>query len=133
MDRSAVSDSVSVKTSAKTCLILVTGGTGYLGSHIIEQLAKEGHQIRATVRNLDDKPKQDAIRRVVKNAKWPVEFFAADFLEPTETWKDAFTDCDVVIHAASLCAVRELEEGISFVKLLTITFYNHFLTVIFLN
>ncbi len=32
----------------------VTGGTGFLGSHLVERLATEGHQVRALVRETSD-------------------------------------------------------------------------------
>ncbi|MCB2097356.1 MAG: GDP-mannose 4,6-dehydratase, partial [Parvularculaceae bacterium] len=33
--------------------ILVTGGSGFIGSHAIIQLLATGHEVRTTVRNLD--------------------------------------------------------------------------------
>ena len=33
-------------------MVLVTGGSGFVGSHTILQLLAAGHQVRATVRNL---------------------------------------------------------------------------------
>jgi len=34
--------------------ILLTGGTGFLGSHVAEQLVEAGHDVRATVRASSD-------------------------------------------------------------------------------
>ena len=81
-------------------LVLVTGGGGYLALHVISQFVKEGHRVRTTVRNLNDKSKIDSIENAAKGAKTPVEFFAADLLKP-ETWADAVKGCDIVMHVAS--------------------------------
>ena len=44
-------------------MILVTGGTGFLGSHLICTLIRKGYQIRATRRNSSD---ENIFRRVLK-------------------------------------------------------------------
>jgi nucleoside-diphosphate-sugar epimerase len=33
--------------------VLVTGGSGFVGAHLIVQLLDAGHQVRTTVRNLN--------------------------------------------------------------------------------
>ncbi|EAF9789485.1 NAD-dependent epimerase/dehydratase family protein, partial [Listeria monocytogenes] len=37
--------------------VLVTGGTGFLGMHIIFQLLQQGYQVKTTVRSLKSKEK----------------------------------------------------------------------------
>jgi dihydroflavonol-4-reductase len=61
---------------------------------------KEGHKVRTTVRNLDDKAKIASIKNAAKDAKNPIEFFQADLLKP-ETWPVAVKNCDIVMHVAS--------------------------------
>ena len=36
--------------------VLVTGGTGYLGTQLIAALLRDGHDVRATLRSLDGEP-----------------------------------------------------------------------------
>ena len=36
--------------------VLVTGGTGFLGTHVIAQLLRSGHEVRTTVRALGREP-----------------------------------------------------------------------------
>ena len=43
--------------------VLVTGGSGFVGSHCILQLLAAGHEVRTTVRNL---AKEDAVRAMLK-------------------------------------------------------------------
>ena len=90
--------------------VLVTGGGGYLALHIIHQFVKEGHKVRTTVRNIEDKGKIASIKNAAKDGKNPIEFFSADLLKP-ETWPNAVKNCDIVIHVASpvLMSVDENE------------------------
>lgn len=81
--------------------VLVTGGSGFIGSHSIVQLLQAGHTVRTTVRNLKREPE---VRAMLKeggaDANAPVAFFAAD-LENDSGWDDAVKGCDYVLHVAS--------------------------------
>lgn len=44
-------DSINNNQHSDT-LVLVSGGAGFVGSHAILQLLKEGYQVRTTVRSL---------------------------------------------------------------------------------
>ena len=103
-------------------MILVTGGSGYLALHILEQLSKEGHKLRTTVRDLNETLKIEAINRATKASKWPIEIILADLNEP-ETWKDTCSNCDIVMHVAAPCPKgRTIEDGMKFVLLRQIDF-----------
>lgn len=70
---------------------IVTGGTGFLGSHLVEMLADEGWNIIVLARNISiTKPKS------FKN----VEFRAADISNLIELQK-VFEEVDVVFHCAA--------------------------------
>lgn len=81
--------------------ILVTGGSGFIGSHTIIQLLQQGHTVRTTVRNLKREPE---VRAMLKEGgadpTAPVQFFAAD-LEKDDSWAEAIRGCDYVHHIAS--------------------------------
>ncbi|TGK04965.1 aldehyde reductase [Leptospira semungkisensis] len=81
--------------------VLVTGGSGFLGSHIISQLLGEGHTVRTTVRNLK---RETEVRAMLKEAGIDagdrLSFFEAD-LEKDSGWKEAAQGCDYVMHVAS--------------------------------
>ena len=81
--------------------VLVTGGSGFVGSHIILQLLKEGHSVRTTVRSL---LKEGAVRAMLEGAgaepRGALSFFAADLLSDGG-WAEAVAGCDYVMHVAS--------------------------------
>ena len=69
-------------------VVLVTGATGYLASHIIKQLHESGEfKVRGTVRSLEDNSKLDALKALLHDGENPVEFVEADLLKP-ESWTE---------------------------------------------
>lgn len=81
--------------------ILVTGGSGFVGSHCILQLLAAGHQVRTTVRSLK---REDDVRGMLKEGGAEpgdrLSFIAAD-LEHDAGWSDAVAGCEYVLHVAS--------------------------------
>ncbi|HMG34407.1 MAG TPA: aldehyde reductase [Blastocatellia bacterium] len=93
--------------------VLVTGGSGFVGSHVALQLLNAGYMVRTTVRSLD---KEQGVRSMLENAGAKTEdrlsFFVADLLRD-EGWLEACTGCDYVMHVASpLIATRNEEKVI---------------------
>src|SRR5579863_9622686 len=81
--------------------VLVTGGSGFIGSHCILQLLAAGHQVRTTVRNLKREGDVRAMLRVGgAESGERLSFLAAD-LEKDEGWPQAVAGCDYVLHVAS--------------------------------
>jgi nucleoside-diphosphate-sugar epimerase len=80
--------------------VLVTGGSGYLGTQLITALLRNGRQVRATVRSLDDETDvRAAVRRGgVDDAG--LQLVAAD-LTSDDGWPTAVEDVDEVHHVAS--------------------------------
>jgi nucleoside-diphosphate-sugar epimerase len=81
--------------------VLVTGGSGFIGSHCILQLLGAGHLVRTTIRNLK---REGDVRAMLKvGGAEPgdrLSFFAAD-LENDAGWREAVAGCDYVLHVAS--------------------------------
>ena len=50
--------------------VLVTGATGFIASHLIQRLLKEGTHVRGTVRNLQNEEKVSM--RIMRTAKYLV-------------------------------------------------------------
>lgn len=81
--------------------VLVTGGSGFVGSHCIVQLLAAGHSVRTTVRSAKREADVRAMlaRGGAKDSSG-VAFVVAD-LERDEGWAEATKGCDFVLHVAS--------------------------------
>jgi len=81
--------------------VLVTGGSGFVASHIILQLLEAGHVVRTTVRSLR---REAGVRAMLAGAGAKqgdrLSFFAAD-LERDDGWPEAVAGCEYVLHVAS--------------------------------
>src|SRR5436309_3102706 len=81
--------------------VLVTGGSGFVGSHAILQLLAAGHQVRTTVRSLEREADVRAMLKVGGAEPGDrLSFIAAD-LGNDAGWPQAVAGCDYVLHVAS--------------------------------
>ena len=71
--------------------IAITGGTGFIGSHLARRLVSEGHQVVLLARN----------RRNLSAASATVTFVSSDLSDPA-ILANAFAGCDAVAHCAGI-------------------------------
>ena len=67
-------------------LVLVTGASGYVASHIIKQLLEDGRKVRGTVRSLSNEEKVNPLR-ALPNAHKNLQLVEADLLKEN-SWKE---------------------------------------------
>jgi dihydroflavonol-4-reductase len=79
--------------------VLVTGGSGYLGTQLIAALLRDGRQVRATVRSLEREGDVRVAARRDDADDSRLEVVTAE-LTTDEGWAAAVADCEEVHHAA---------------------------------
>lgn len=92
--------SADKEPSAPAKKILVTGASGFIGSHCILDLLQHGYQVRGTIRNLD---RAEALRAMFSkhhNRASEVEFASTNLMS-ADGWTEAMQGCDGVFHVAS--------------------------------
>jgi NAD dependent epimerase/dehydratase len=83
--------------------VLVTGADGFIGSHLTEQLVKQGYEVKAFVlyNSFNSWGWLDETDSELMNN---IEVFAGDIRDPHGV-KEAMKGCDAVLHLASLIAI----------------------------
>jgi len=85
-------------------IAFLTGGTGFVGSHVARALSTEGWSVRALAR----RPESAAARSL---AEMPAEFVAGDLSDRSgETLRGALRGCRAIVHVAGLVKARSLED-----------------------
>jgi nucleoside-diphosphate-sugar epimerase len=81
--------------------VLVTGGSGFVGSHCIVQLSAAGHDVRTTVRDLARAGGVGAMLKEGGAADADRLVFVGADLTRDDGWAQAVAGCDFVLHVAS--------------------------------
>ena len=84
----------------KTQKVLVTGGAGFIGSHMVDQLVNKGYGVRV-IDNLSTGSLTN-IKPLVENGK--IDFVKGD-IRDTSLVKQTIKDVDVVLHFAAIASV----------------------------
>ncbi len=83
--------------------ILVTGADGFIGSHLVEALVSQGHEVRPFVL-YNSFGSWGWLDEVDPHVRAELDVFAGDVRDPYGV-KSAMVGCDVVLHLAALIAI----------------------------
>ena len=80
--------------------VLVTGATGFIGLHCIQQLLEQGYAVNGTLRSMQREPE---VRQSLEKHNTSCEnltLFPVDLMSD-EGWDEAMSGCDYLLHVAS--------------------------------
>lgn len=86
--------------SNKQRKVLVTGATGFVGSHVVDRLLERGHAVRCLVRRSSN-------LRYLKDARLE---FAYGGLDDATDWQAALADVDTIYHVAGMTFARRAKD-----------------------
>jgi nucleoside-diphosphate-sugar epimerase len=86
-------------------IILVTGGSGYIGSWVVKYLLEKNYTVRITVRNKEKTQKFQHLLDIEKNTSGKLEIWEADLVKEG-SFNEAARGAHAVIHVASPFTLR---------------------------
>ena len=89
--------------------VLVTGATGFIGLHCVQQLLSQGYAVNGTLRSLDRKSEVLGSLLSHNTSTEHLTLFEVD-LNSDSGWDNAIATCDYVLHVASPFVLTEESE-----------------------
>jgi len=86
-------------------LVLVTGASGFIGSHIVANLLNKGRGVRATVRDVTDPDRVEHLRALPMADGGSLEIVEMDLMD-SESVERAVSGCREVIHTAAVVVLK---------------------------
>jgi nucleoside-diphosphate-sugar epimerase len=80
--------------------VMVTGGTGYIGSWVVKDLLDKGYNVRMTVRDKSNRSKYEQLALMAEKSKGKLEIWEANLLNEG-SFDEAAKGANAVIHVAS--------------------------------
>ena len=95
--------------------VLVTGGTGFIGLHCIQQLLDQGYKVRTTIRSESRKEEVLSAMKEHSTNYENLEIYLANLMDD-KGWSEAISGCKYVLHVASPFFLGEPEDENVFIK-----------------
>lgn len=94
-------------------MVLVTGGTGLVGAHLLIHLLEKGEKVRAIYRNLNSTQKTKSLFSLYKKEAFyeSIQWIQADILD-IPSLENAFQEIDQVYHCAAMISFDPKEEDL---------------------
>ncbi len=86
-------------------IIMVTGGTGYIGSWVVKELLEKGYRVRLTVRDKSRVDKYSHLNELAATTEGELELWEANLMQEG-SYDNAASGADAVIHVASPFILR---------------------------
>ncbi|MBC5992498.1 SDR family oxidoreductase [Pontibacter cellulosilyticus] len=86
-------------------VVLVTGGTGYIGSWVVKMLLEQGYIVRLTVRDKSKQTGYSHLAAAAEQSNGKLEIWEADLLKKG-SFNEAAKGADAIIHMASPFTLR---------------------------
>jgi len=86
-------------------VVLVTGASGYIGSHVVANLLSKGRVVRGTVRDASDPERVEHLREMEVAEGGSLEIVEMDLLD-RDSVHNAVSGCRSVIHTAAVVVLK---------------------------
>tara|TARA_R110002072_G_scaffold31735_19_gene97790 strand:+ start:33789 stop:34799 length:1011 start_codon:yes stop_codon:yes gene_type:complete len=86
--------------------VLITGASGFIGTHTVLEFLNNGYEVRGSIRDL---ARAESLKTMLSKHTEHIqnlEFVAASLTEP-DSWAEAVAGCDGVIHIASPVPIEQ--------------------------
>lgn len=87
-------------------LVLITGASGYIGTHLIGDVLKAGYRVRVAVRSQE---KYQSIKELYPSASNKLEFVIVPDMSQTSAYQDALKGVSYVFHLAGAMVDKGIE------------------------
>eukprot|EP00933_Yihiella_yeosuensis_P036796 TRINITY_DN3059_c0_g1_i2.p1 TRINITY_DN3059_c0_g1~~TRINITY_DN3059_c0_g1_i2.p1 ORF type:complete len:358 (-),score=65.12 TRINITY_DN3059_c0_g1_i2:410-1483(-) len=96
--------------AASIRVVAVTGATGFIGSHIVNELLQRGYHVRAPVRDPTNEEKVAHLKALASGKPGKLELMTGD-LSQSGSYDAAFAGADAVIHTAAVVEVLNVSNA----------------------